>query len=90
MGETFSAEEARAAGLVNRIHDSAELEKAASEAAARIAAKPTHALAASRKLIRGDRADILKRMRDEADIWVELISSDEAKAAFTSFLSRGK
>ena len=90
MGETFSADEARAAGIVNRIHDSAELEKAASEAAARIAAKPAHVLATSRKLIRGDRADILKRMRDEADIWVELISSDEAKAAFASFLSRGK
>ena len=90
MGETFDAAKAHEAGLVNKVVPSAELETAAREAAARIAAKPPEALAQARALVRGDRSDVLARMREEAELWKERLSSDEAKAAFMAFMAKGQ
>ena len=59
-------------------------------AAAEIAAKPQEALKLSRDLVRGDRSDILARMREESLMFDERLKSDEAKAAFEAFMSKGK
>ncbi len=59
-------------------------------AAKAIAAKPAEAMAISRKLIRGDRSDVLARMREEAVLWEARLKSDEAKQAFMAFMQRGK
>lgn len=90
MGESFSAEDAREAGLVNRVVGSAELEGRARAAAAEIAAKPAEALRISRELVRGDRADVLARMREEAVLWQDRLKSDEARAAFMAFMQKGQ
>ena len=90
MGETFSADEAREAGLVNRVVAQEKLEVTAMAAAAVIAAKPPIALAQSRELIRGDRSPVLTRMREEAKLWEARLASDEAKQAFMAFMSRGQ
>ena len=88
MGETFSAPEAHAAGLVNKVVSPAELEETAMAAARAIAAKPAEAMRISRELIRGDRADVLARMREEAMLWEARLKSDEAREAFMKFMSR--
>jgi len=88
MGEDFSAEEAHSAGLVNHMVSENDLEDRALEAAASLAAKPKQALEITRSLIRGDRSDILARMREEAEIWSDRLQSDEAKAAFMAFMSK--
>jgi len=90
MGETFSPQQAMEAGFVNRVVTSAELEAAASAAAKAIAAKPPEALAQSRDLIRGDRADVLARMREEAELWKARLTSNEAKQAFLAFMAKGQ
>ncbi len=90
MGETFSASDAHAAGLVNKVVPPTELEEAAQIAARAIAAKPAEALAISRDLIRGDRSDVLARMREEAVLWEARLTSDEARQAFMAFMQRGK
>lgn len=90
MGETFSAEDAREAGFVNRVVPSAELEDRARAAAAAIAGKPAEALRISRDLVRGDRAAILARMREEAVLWQDRLKSDEARAAFMAFMQKGQ
>lgn len=90
MGETFDAQKAYQAGLVNRVVASAELEAVAAEAAGKIAAKPPEAFMQTRDLVRGDRSDVLARMKHEAELWKARLSSDEAKAAFMAFMAKGQ
>src|SRR5680860_460828 len=89
-GETFTAETALSAGLVNRITRPENLEKRAHEAAHKIATKPQEALKLSRALIRGDRADILQRMKEEAILFGQQLKTDEAQKAFKGFVSRSE
>jgi len=90
LGEPFGAERAREAGLVNRIVPVDELETVALQAAARLAAKPPGALAAARKLLRGDPSAILAQIEKETAVFAERLSSDEAKEAFSAFLEKRK
>ena len=90
MGQSFSAEQAREAGFVNKVVNSEDVEQAALAAAASIATKPRESLKLSRDLVRGVRSDVLARMREEALLFDERLNSDEAKAAFDAFLSKGK
>ena len=88
MGKKFGAADAIRAGFVGAVVDSEALETRAILEAEKIAAKPPQAMEISRKLIRGDRSDILARMREEAVLFGERLQSDEARAAFMSFMSR--
>ena len=90
MGETLSPSDAWHAGFVNRVVPAGELEAAALSAAKSIAAKPPEALAETRALIRGDRSDILARMREEAKLWERRIVSNEARAAFMAFMEKSR
>ena len=90
MGEPFSAGQAEDAGFVNRVVTSEEVEVKTLAAAAKLASKPREAVKLSRDLVRGDRSDILQRMREEALLFDERLNSDEAKAAFEAFLTREK
>jgi enoyl-CoA hydratase/carnithine racemase len=88
LGEPFSAERAREAGLVNAIVAADELEATARRAAARLAAKPPEALAATRALMRGDPQALLARIDQEVAIFAERLSSPEAREAFSAFLEK--
>ena len=88
LGEAFSAERAREAGLVNAIVDAAELEATAAKAAARLAAKPPEALAIARSLLRGDQNAVAARIEDEARLFSERMASPEAREAFAAFLEK--
>lgn len=88
LGETFSAERAREAEFVNAVVGADELEKVALGAAQRLAAAPPNALKNSRSLMRGDRADILKRIDVEAALFLKCLASPEAQKAFAAFLSK--
>jgi enoyl-CoA hydratase/carnithine racemase len=88
MGEPFSAERASAAGFVNRVVPSAEVESAALEAAHALAKKPKEALRIARRLLKGDPSEIKRRMSEEIAIFAERLKSDEARAAFIAFLQK--
>ena len=88
MGERFNATQAENAGLVNAVLEPEELEQHALDAATRLAEKPPEALALSRRLIRGDRAEIIARMEEEGRLFAERLVSDEARAAFMAFMSK--
>jgi len=89
MGAGFGPQDAKEAGLVNKIVSSENLEEEAKSVATAIASKPVEALKLSRDLIRGDRTPILERMREEAVLFGERLESDEAKQAFMAFMSKG-
>jgi enoyl-CoA hydratase/carnithine racemase len=90
MGTRFDADRARASGIVNHIVAEADLEAETLRAALGIASKPREAVRLARRLIRGDVAPILARIDEEAKLFSERLMSQEARAAFEAFLSRGK
>ena len=90
LGEPFDAQRAYEAGLVNHVVPSDELEAAAMKAAARLAMKPPGALAAARRLMRGDASAVLAQIEKETEVFAERLSSDEAKEAFNAFLEKRK
>ncbi len=90
MGRPLSAEEAKAAGIVNTVVESDRVEAVALEAAHEIALLPPGAVALSRKLLRGDLDAVAERIDTEAVHFKERLRSDEARAAFAAFLTRKK
>jgi len=88
MGHPFDADEAKALGLVNAVVPAGEVEPEAMKAARLIAALPAEAVAASRRLIRGSTAEIVRRIDEESEIFKRRLKSSEAKAAFEAFFSR--
>ena len=88
LGEPFTAERAREAGLVNAIVAPDELEATARAAAARLAGKPPEALALARQLLRGDASAVSARVEEEARLFGERLASPEAREAFQAFLEK--
>ncbi|HEY6631572.1 MAG TPA: crotonase/enoyl-CoA hydratase family protein, partial [Rhizobiaceae bacterium] len=86
LGEGFSAERAKQAGLIYAVVDEDRLEPAVIEAASLIAAKPPEALRMSRDLMLGPREPLLARMREERDLFQQRLTSDEARAALMAFM----
>ncbi len=90
LGEPFSAERAREAGIVNAIVPADQLEATALKAAHRLAAKAPEALRLSRHLMRGDPGAIVARVDEEAKIFGARLSSPEAGEAFSAFMEKRK
>ena len=66
LGQGFSADRARTAGLIYDVVDEDDLERDVFAAAEEIAAKPPQALKIARDLMRGPRDDLVARIREEA------------------------
>lgn len=90
LGEGFPAERAKAAGLIYEVVEEGALEATVLAAANRIAAKPPEAIRIARELIRGPRDALIARIDEETRIFRERLKSDEARAAFTAFMTRKK
>ena len=90
LGEGFSAERAKAAGLIYDVVAEDQLEAAALEAAERIAEKPPEALKIARDLMRGDREPLVARIKEEGAHFRARLKSDEARNAFVAFMNRKK
>ena len=90
LGEGFSAERARAAGLIYDVVAEDQLEAAVFAAAERIAEKPPEALRIARDLMLGDRTALVARIKEEGVHFRARLKSDEARNAFMAFMSRKK
>jgi enoyl-CoA hydratase/carnithine racemase len=88
LGAPFDAVRAKEAGLVNAILPAAEVEAAAMQAAARLAAKPREALLMARRLMRGDPSMLSDKIEEEALAFTARIKSAEAQEAFAAFFER--
>jgi enoyl-CoA hydratase/carnithine racemase len=88
--EPFSAGRAKECGLIYDVVGEDELEQAVFAAAERIAAKPPEALRIARDLMRGDRDELVARIREESRLFAARLTSDEARAAFQAFMARKK
>jgi len=88
LGNVFNAEAARAAGFVNGIVASADLEATVLTAARRLAAKPPEALMLARRMMRADVDVIAKRIGEEAVEFNRRLASPEAREALSAFLEK--
>ncbi|MBA3449078.1 MAG: crotonase/enoyl-CoA hydratase family protein [Pseudaminobacter sp.] len=90
LGEGFSAERAKDAGLIYAVVDEDRLEAEVLAAAEAIAAKPPEALKIARDLMLGSRDELVARIRQEGAHFQARLKSDEARTAFVAFMSRKK
>ena len=88
MGRPLSAEDAKAAGLINTVAAPETVEAEAMKAAREIAALPPQGVLASRRLLRGSSDDIIARIDEEAELFKTRLQSAEARAAFEAFMMR--
>jgi enoyl-CoA hydratase/carnithine racemase len=88
LGDPIGAEEAVRVGIANAVLPADQLMVHALRQASRLAAKPRAALAATRRLIRGDRAEVLARLEAETEVFAAALRGPEARAAFAAFLER--
>lgn len=88
LGEPFSAERAREAGLVNEIVPGDGLEEKVLGVAERLGRKPPEALSIARRLVRGATKETFDRIEEEAKLFSERLKSPEAMEAFQAFLEK--
>jgi enoyl-CoA hydratase/carnithine racemase len=88
LAEGFDAAEAHRLGLVNAVVPADDLVAHALAQARRLAQKPRGALAATRRLLKGNRDDLESAMTDEMEAFTAALQTPEAKAAFARFLDR--
>ncbi|NUJ80783.1 enoyl-CoA hydratase/isomerase family protein [Methylocystis sp. FS] len=87
LGESFDGAEALRLGLVNALAPPEEVLDLAMDAARRLAAKPSQALFAARRLMRGEPNDILSRIDTEAALFAKALTSPEARERFAAFFA---
>lgn len=88
LGDVYTAEQALAAGLLNRVVPSADVELQALTSARRLAAKPPQALKLARRLMRGDQQEVLARTDEEIRGFSERLRSPEVAEALTAFFAK--
>lgn len=88
LGETLTADEAYAAGLVTGIVPAENLHRFALEQATRLAQSAPSALSATRALMRLAPANLQEHMKVEAQAFALALQSAEAREAFTAFAEK--
>jgi enoyl-CoA hydratase/carnithine racemase len=88
LGEPCDASTACAYGLVNRVVEEAALAQEVRTVAAALARQPAQALAATRRLLRGDPAALLARIDAEAQIFARQLKSPDFQARVRAVLAK--
>ncbi|APL96174.1 enoyl-CoA hydratase [Sphingobium sp. TA15] len=88
LGEPMDAQTADHAGFVTAIVPADALLDHARKKAALLMTKPPGALAATRRLMKGDPAVLNQRIEEEARLFRETLASDEAREAFAAFFEK--
>lgn len=91
LGEPFTAQDALAMGLANKLFDTgAEAEAAALKTAKKLAAKPREALVETKSLLKREFESVAKRIDEEAKVFKKCLESADCKEALTAFKEKRK
>lgn len=90
LGQPFNADTAYRLGLVNSVVEEKSLLDEARALARAVAQQPAQALAATRRLLRGDTGELLARIEEEARIFGAQLQSEEFRVRVRAFLTRGR
>ena len=89
LGESFSADEARDMGLVNRVLPLEQLLPFAQGQAAKLAALPASSLRTTKRLMKaGEAGAVAARMKEEVGYFRDMLGAPEAKEAFAAFFEK--
>ncbi|WP_176596234.1 MULTISPECIES: enoyl-CoA hydratase-related protein [Sphingobium] len=88
LGEPMDAQTADHAGFVTAIVPADGLLEHARQKAALLTTKPPQALAATRRLLKGDQAALTARIEEEGLLFQETLRSAEAQEAFAAFFEK--
>ena len=86
LGRPVPAADALSWGIATEVND--DPDAAASASAAALAAKPPQALAATKRLLWGDRTSLLQQMSVEGSVFAKLLAGGEFAAAAERFRSQ--
>jgi enoyl-CoA hydratase/carnithine racemase len=91
LGQPFTAEQAREAGIVNAVVPDGEVLEKAEKAAMQLAALPPESIRLTKRLLKGAQAAAVNaRILEETRIFTERLGSPEAKEAMSAFLEKRK
>ena len=91
LGQPFSAEKAREAGIVTDVFADAELFERAEKAALALAALPPESIRLTKRLMKLTHgAAVEQRIAEETRIFTERLAAPEAKEAISAFLEKRK
>ncbi|MBI1892400.1 MAG: enoyl-CoA hydratase [Burkholderiales bacterium] len=91
LGEAFNAEEAREMGLINKVVPGDQLFAYAQSQAAKLVALPASSIRVTKRLMKqAQTAAVETQMAEEIKHFSAMLSSPEAKEAFTAFVERRK
>ncbi|MCX5497428.1 enoyl-CoA hydratase-related protein [Kaistia dalseonensis] len=90
LGERFDAERAYEAGLVNRIAPAEEVEDIAFAIARTLASRPMEAVGLTRRLMRGERRDVLTRIDQEAAANADRLRSPLARDTVVAYMRKSR
>jgi enoyl-CoA hydratase/carnithine racemase len=88
VGDTMDAARAKEAGLVNRVVPPEAIEETARRVAEQLAARPPEAVRLAKRMMVGDRRDVITRITSEASSFPALQNSPHASAALKERLKR--
>ena len=89
LGEPFTAEQAREAGIVNAVVPAAEVLEVAERKARALAALPPESIRLTKALLKATQRGALEaRIAEESRIFAKRLASPEAKAAMSAFLAK--
>jgi enoyl-CoA hydratase/carnithine racemase len=90
LGQPLDAATAHSFGLVNHVVEESALADEARKLARALAQQPVGALAATRRLLRGDPREVLARIEEEARIFGAQLQSEEFRARVRALLAKGR
>lgn len=90
LGAPLDAAGAERLGLVNRVVEEPQLLDEARALARRLAQQPLEALRATKRLLRGDPAELLARIEAEAQVFAARLKSPEFHAQVRAVLGKGR
>lgn len=88
LGTGMDAQAMRQAGLLNAVVAAEALEGKVLSSAQALAMKPPSALAAARRLLRGDADVLARRIDEEAEVFTRQLRTSEAREAFQAFIEK--
>jgi enoyl-CoA hydratase/carnithine racemase len=90
LGSVYDAAAALGCGLINRLVDEGALAEETRAVAVALSRQPQQALAATRRLLRGDPTEVLARIEEEARIFAAQLKSPEFQARVRAALEKAK
>jgi enoyl-CoA hydratase/carnithine racemase len=91
LADPFGAEQALEWGLVNRILPPLEVHAHAQAQARRLAEKPLGSLLATKRLLKLEDADaVRRRLAEEGEVFAGMLGEPAAREAFSAFLAKRK